>query len=134
MSLDQVTEVTLDTLLSQVALKLQQGCRFVTTTCLDTGDGHDLLYHFDKAYQLSNLRLRVPAGQVVSSISGLCFAALLVENEIKDLFGLSFSGLAIDFQGRLLLTADAPKAPLSKSYGIGVEVVKQAQPGKGTPA
>ena len=122
MSLNQLSEVTVDSVLSQVAIKQQQGCRFVTMTCLSAGDGHDILYHFDKEYQLSTLRLHLGPGQELISISGLYFAALLAENEIQDFFGLCIRGLAIDFKGRLLLTEDAPRAPLAKRCGIGVEV------------
>jgi ech hydrogenase subunit D len=134
MSLDQVTDVAAEALLSQVSMKQQQGCRFVTMTCLCAGDGHDVLYHFDKDYQLSSLRLHVAAGQDVPSITGLFLAAVLAENEIKDMFGLSIQGLAIDFKGRLLLTDDAPKTPLDKKCGIGLDVRTKPQPGKGESA
>ena len=131
MSLDSVTEVTVESLFSQVAIRQQQGCRFVTMTCLSSGDGHDILYHFDKDYQLSSLRLHLNPGQDVPSISGLFFAALLAENEIKDFFGLSFHGLVLDFKGRLLLTDEAPKTPMNKRCGIGLDVREKPQDGKG---
>ena len=132
-----ITPVTAETLISQVANKLQQGCRFVTMTCLSAEGGCDILYHFDKNYQLSSLRLHVVEGDSVPSITGQYLAAVLAENEIRDFFGLSFQGIAIDFKGRLLLTEDAPRTPLSKNYGIGVDVVRdkpQPQPGKGASA
>ena len=132
MSLDPIADVTIDTLLSQAALKLREGYRWVTMTCLAAGEGgYDILYHFDKAYQLSTLRLHLAPGQELPSISGLCFCAVLAENEIKDFFGLTLQGLAIDFKGRLLLSEDAPKAPLSKPCGIGLDVRDKTKPGKG---
>jgi NADH:ubiquinone oxidoreductase subunit C len=117
-----ITDVTADTLLSQVALKKLDGCRFVTATCLNTANGFEILYHFDKGYQLSSLRLAVTQDQVLPSITSIYLAAVLIENEIKDFFGISFAGLAIDFQGRLLLTETAPRTPMKKQVpGIGVD-------------
>lgn len=114
-------EVTTDNLLHEVALMKQQGCRLITLTCLDTGEGHDVLYHFDKRYQMSNLRLRLGVGQALVSITSLYPGAMVVENEIKDHFGVRVEGLSLDFQGRLVLTEDAPKAPMSKRCGMDID-------------
>jgi hypothetical protein len=40
---------------------------------------------------------------------------VLVENELQDLFGIQVADMVIDYGGRLLLTEDAPKAPLNKT-------------------
>lgn len=111
MSLNAVIEISADRLLAEVASRLPLGHRLVTMTCTDTGEDFDLLYHFDKDYQLSHLRLRVPRGQAVPSVSGIYFSAAIVENEIKDLFGIVFEGLAVDYGGRFMLGEDAPVAP-----------------------
>lgn len=111
MSLNAVLEISADRLLAEVASRLPLGHRLVTMTCTDTGAAFDLLYHFDKDYQLSHLRLRVPHGQAVPSISGIYFSAALAENEIKDLFGIAFEGLVVDYGGRFMLGEDAPAAP-----------------------
>ena len=122
MSQDKIIDVNLDTLLSQAAIRKLEGCRFVTATCLNAADGFEILYHFDKNYQLTTLRLHVGPDQVVPSITGTYLAAVLIENEIKDFFGISFVGLATDFQGRLLLTESAPRTPMKKQVpGIGVD-------------
>ena len=112
--LKNVKEITRDDLLCEVASKLPLGYRFVTMTCVDLGDAFDILYHFDKNYELLNLRLRLPKGQSLPSISGQVFAALVVENEIKDLFGVAVDGLLIDYGGRFLLAEGAPVAPQLK--------------------
>lgn len=123
MSLSNVIPVTLDDLLQQVVLKRTQGCRLVTITCSHLGDAHDILYHFDSEQRLSHLRLRLEPGQELPSISSLYFSALIVENEIQDMFGICVKNLALDFQGRLLLTENAPRAPLNKATpGIGLDV------------
>ncbi|MDD3926534.1 MAG: NADH-quinone oxidoreductase subunit C, partial [bacterium] len=110
-SIDAI-EISLDNLLQEVSGKHRQGYRFVTMTCTDVGDGYDILYHFDKDYELFNLRLYLKKGEELLSISSVFFAALLAENEIKDLFGIPVRDLAIDYGGRFLLTEDAPVAPM----------------------
>ena len=117
----------------EVTALQRQGCRFVTMTCVDLGEEFDVLYHFDLHYELKTLRVKLPKGQPLPSISHLCFAATIVENEIKDLFGLEITGLAVDYQGRFLLSEDAPKAPLNRNCGMGVEVrVKSPGPAEGS--
>lgn len=113
--LQNCKDITSDALLTEVASKLPMGYRFVTMTCVDNGEAFDILYHFDKNYELLNLRLRLPKGASLPSISGLVFAAVLVENEIKDLFGIDVTGLAIDYQGHFILAEGAPTAPLLKA-------------------
>lgn len=129
--LDNVTEITMDQLAVEVWKAKQDGYRFVTMTCCDLTDAHDILYHFDKQYVLKHLRLRLPRGTALLSISNLFFAAVLVENEIKDLFGIDFTGLAIDYKGRFILSDGAPVAPLNKGHiGIGLEVRDTTRTGK----
>lgn len=113
--------VTNENLLHEVALLKQQGCRLITLTCLDTGDGHDVLYHFAKKYDMIHLRKHVPTGQPLISISTLFGCAMIVENEIKDHFGIAVNGLTLDFQGRLVLTEDAPRAPMNKPCGMDID-------------
>ena len=53
---------------------------------------------------------------------------------MKDLLGVNVGGMAVDFQGRFLLSEGAPVAPLNKQTpGIGIEVkVKTPAPAEGT--
>lgn len=113
--LTNVTEVTTETLLGAVAAKRAQGYRFVTMTCTDVGEAFDVLYHFDKDYVLENLRLKLAKNATLPSVCSAYFAAAVVENEIKDLFGIPVSGLAIDYEGKFLLSEGAPTAPFRKS-------------------
>lgn len=130
--LTQVTDIPVSQLQNEVSALKRDGYRFVTMTCTDLGDAHDILYHFDKQQQLRHLRLSLKKGDTLPSISNLLFAALIVENEIKDLFGIPVSDLAIDYQGRFILSENAPKAPLNKTRGIGVDV-RQMPPAEGGP-
>ncbi|HOT26743.1 MAG TPA: NADH-quinone oxidoreductase subunit C [Candidatus Ozemobacteraceae bacterium] len=128
-NLPDLTDLTVDTIDDAVAEKHRTGWRFVTMTCVDRGDGLDLMYHFDKEYRLVTLRLRVGHGQAVPSVSNVYFAAAVVENEVKDMFGVPFTGLAIDFGGRFLLTENAPKAPQCREgSGIDLRLKQPAEP------
>jgi ech hydrogenase subunit D len=122
MSIGQEIQVNTDNLLSQVALRHQQGYRFITMTCLNAGDGYDVLYHMEKDFALTTLRLHIVEGQDLPSITCVYLAAVLIENEIQDMFGLKVQGIAIDFKGRLFLSETAPKTPLNKKCGIQVDV------------
>jgi ech hydrogenase subunit D len=129
------TDVTLDQLHGEVSALQRHGYRLVTMTCIDVGEGHEVLYHFDKQYELRNLRLKLGPGVVLPSISNIFFSATLVENEMKDLFGLEIDGLAIDYKGRFILSDGAPSAPLSKKCGMAVDVrVKGAAAAEGGAA
>lgn len=124
--LENVSVISLDQILSEVLMLKQDGYRFVTMTCCDEGAVHDVLYHFDKNYALKHLRVKVPKGTALPSISAVFFAALLVENEMKDLLGVEVNGLLIDFQGHFMLADGAPKTPLNKSVpGINIQVTEK---------
>ena len=119
--LEALKQLNIEQLLGEVAALKGTDHRFVTITCRDAGETHELTYHFDKDYKLTNLRINSPKGTVLPSMSSVFFAAVIVENEIKDLFGIDFSGLAIDYKGRFILSDGAPKAPMNKTHGIGVD-------------
>jgi ech hydrogenase subunit D len=128
--LNNVSEITIDNVPTEVWKLKQDGYRFVTMTCCDRGETHDILYHFDKNYQLKHLRVALPKGAELPSVSGIFFAALLVENEMQDLLGVKVAGMAIDFQGRFMLAEGAPETPLNKTVpGIGIEIKAKTAPG-----
>lgn len=110
----EVVDAAPEALLGLVASRLPLGFRFVTMTCLDVPDGFQILYHFDRDFQLETIRVALKEGEAAPSISPVFEAAALVENEIQDLFGVRFTGLTLDYEGRLLLSQGAPKAPMRK--------------------
>lgn len=117
--LNNETIISRATLLDAVSARIMQGFRFVTITCVsvrfDPCQSFDLIYHFDKEYVLHHLRLSLAEGEALPSISGICAPAVLVENEIKDLFGIEVTGLSLDYEGRFILADTAPKAPMRKA-------------------
>lgn len=101
-------------LLAEVGNLKAQGYRFVTLSCVDLGDSFDLIYHFDLNLQMTHLRITVLKGDTVPSISGIYFAALCIENETKDHFGISFDGLVLDFGGHFYLEEEVKRYPFCK--------------------
>ena len=110
-----VVAIGLDQVVGACAQKKAEGYRFVTMTCsaLDP-DAVDILYHFDRSYKLEHLRLSVSRHTPLPSISDVYFAAFLVENELQDLFGLRFRGLALDYKQTLYLDQEVATAPFCK--------------------
>ncbi|GAB1410156.1 NADH-quinone oxidoreductase subunit C [Desulfovibrionales bacterium] len=106
--------ITKNQLVSEVQGLKNNGFRFVTMSCVDLGDSLDLLYHFELNMQLTHLRLTTPKGENTPSISGVYFAALLIENETKDHFGANFDGLVLDFGGHLYLEEEVQRFPFCK--------------------
>ncbi|MCX7846907.1 MAG: NADH-quinone oxidoreductase subunit C [bacterium] len=113
--LHNVTEVSAESLRDTIAARFPQGYRFITLTCVDGGATWELLYHFDRNYELSHVRVRVPKGAVVPSISGIYACAALVENEVQDLFGVTFEGLTVNYERRFMLAVEAPLAPMVRT-------------------
>ncbi len=99
-----ISDITEDVLLKTVQKKWDEGARLVVIICSKTEDGFEILYTFEKEQVLDTLRLKV-TGKVVPSISGIYLCAFSHENEIADLYGLTFDGLVLNYQGRYLITS-----------------------------
>ena len=126
----KVNEVlTFENQLEKIGALLLNGYRFVTMTVVEKGEEFDIYYHFDLEYELTTCQLVLKKGEILPSISGICFAAVVVEYEIQDLFGITISGLAIDYEKHFILAADAPARPFCRVPGVGVTAV--ASDGKG---
>jgi ech hydrogenase subunit D len=128
---EEIMAVSAEALVGEVARLKVLGYRLVTLSCTELdADTLDVLYHFDKDLGLKHLRLTAPKSAAVPSISPVYFAALLVENEIQDFFGLRFEGLAVDFQGMLYLEEEALKTPYCRFSLRTAE--KDAAPAEGS--
>ena len=130
MSPQPIEIITLDALREKVAAKRSQGHRLVQVSATRMGEPVELTYSFDLDLQLTNLRVVLPGpAMLLPSISGIYGCAILYENEIKDLFGVSVDGLTVDFQGSFYKT----KVP--HPFGnVKTECVFVAAPGAATPA
>lgn len=95
-----------------------KGLRFVTLTALVAGDQIEILYHFADDLALVHLSLHVAPGGKVPSISPVFLAAVLVENEIQDQFGIAFDGIAVDYNRRFYLDEDVTTVPLTSKIKL----------------
>ena len=60
---------------------------------------------FDRGGVLEHLREQVLPGEEVPSISASFGAAFLYENEMRELFGVNVTGIALDLKGQLYRTS-----------------------------
>ena len=93
--------VELSRLLTEVKNLKAEGYRFAQAcaTAMDE-DTIEILYSFDKGHKLKNLRLVISPEEEVESISGDYWPAFIYENEMHDLFGIKFSHLTLDYEGK----------------------------------
>lgn len=111
---ENTPELSPDRIISQTRILKDEGFRFVTMSSTDLGDSICVLYHLDKDLQLINLKVEVPKGTRIPSICSVYASAVLIENEIKEHFGVEFDGLPLDFQGMLYLDEEVQKTPFCK--------------------
>lgn len=116
--------ITLDNMIEKIASLLPRQFRFVTMTAVDSDTHFDIYYHFDLNYELTTFQLKLGKGEKLPSISKICPPALIVENEIQDLFGIKVEGLNLDYQDLFLLSADAPVRPFCRVPGVGVSILE----------
>ena len=111
----EATVITADKLVAEVTRLHNEGWRLVTMSSVEIdAENMEILYHFDKDLQLKHYRLSVAKDVVVPSISPVYFAALLVENEIEDQFGVKFADHVLDFGGSLYLEEEVRAMPFCK--------------------
>jgi ech hydrogenase subunit D len=90
----------------------KQGCRIVQICCTKlAGNKFELTYSFDRDYRYTSLRVTVSSESEVPSITSVYGGAYLYENEIRELFGVKFKGINVDYNGHLYKKkAEAPFA------------------------
>lgn len=82
----------------------EQGYRMVQICATRIPDAYELTYTFDKDLELYHYRVILPEDQEIQSITDAYFAAFVYENEMKDLFGIKITHIALDFQGGFFIT------------------------------
>jgi len=113
--LENVISVAPEALLDEAAKIKFQGYKLVTVSCVELDASTiDILYHFDQEFQLKHFRVSAPREMVIPSISHIFPASFLVENEIQDLFNITFSNLSIDFKRTLFLENGIKSGPLCR--------------------
>ncbi len=72
----------------------------------------DISWSFARGRTLEHLRVQVLPGEEVPSVSAFFGAAFLYENEIRELFGVTVTGIGLDLRGQLYKTSSiVPFAP-----------------------
>ena len=100
-------QVTPEQLLPRVKEMKAGGYRLGQACAVKQVDGNIyILYSFDLDHVLYNLKLNVPADLKVQSVTGEYWSAFIYENEMHDLFGITFENLALDYGGRLFKVSE----------------------------
>lgn len=128
--------IALDELTEAVKQRKADGWRYVQTLAVNTEAGVDLIYSFMKGASLENLTIKaVGKGDVVKSITDEYLAAFVWENEINDLFGVKFDGIAIDFAGCFYgLSQSEPMTVISPAQLAAREKAKKIAAAKAAKA
>lgn len=122
------TDVKPEALLEAVREQHLAGSRLVQICCTKL-EGFELTYSFARTDVFNHVRIQIPDNTVkVPSISPIYGCSFAYENEIHDLFGLSFIGLNIDYQGKFYKTTIP--APFATTPVCGVPPARD----KGTEA
>ena len=117
---DEMIPVAIERLIPETTRLKSEGYRFVTLTCSVMPEKtFQIIYTFDRDYEMVHLSLNISRGREVPSLSPVYWAAFLVENEIQDLFGLRFQALTIDYQRTLYLEDQTQEPPFGRQPGKG---------------
>jgi len=92
-------------LILAVSTLSNDGYRLVAISTTKLGELFQVDYSFDRNFSFRTLRLLIPLGTALPSITGIFWAAFPYENEMHDLFGITVTGIAIDFNGTFIKTA-----------------------------
>jgi len=82
------------------------GYRLAQACATKAPAGFEILYSFDKDHELTSLKLSVPEEYKVPSITGEYWAAFIYENEMHDLFGIKFTNMALDYDGKFFKVSE----------------------------
>jgi len=96
------TDITLAEVHDLAAAYKAKGWRFVALSgsLIESSGQIELIYSYSEHDQLENRRLLIQPDQAVPSVSDIFFNALVFENEVHDLFGVTITDIAIDFSGK----------------------------------
>ena len=110
------TPLKLEDIHAEVSGLKSEGARYVQILAVNYDNSIDLVYTFmTKVGELKDFNVDgLPKDAEVESITDLYFEAFVCENEIHDLFGLTFNNLQLDFAGRFYsLSEDKPMTVIS---------------------
>jgi ech hydrogenase subunit D len=92
-------------LLYEVKRLSDRGARMIQLGCTQDGEVFELNYSFDIDGGFENIRVCTNGNEVIPSVSNIYLCSFIYENEIHDLYGITFEGIAVDYKGTLIKTA-----------------------------
>ena len=100
---------------ADAAARKAEGWRYVQMLAVNNEDSVDVVYSYMKDGLLDNAVVEaLPRDARLASITDVYLEAFVCENEIHDLFGIPFDGLAIDFLGNFYrLSTESPMTIIS---------------------
>ena len=129
--------------LHTIALKCHEGgWRGVQMLCVNTDDGVDLTYTFEKDGEYQNLQVRgVKPTDKVTSLQDLYLTLFPFENEAHELFGVNIEGMVLDFKGSFYdlahpepMTIVSPEMKAAKEKAAKAAAAKAAKAAKDAAA
>ena len=102
----QVIEtIDLSDLLARVGERKAAGDRLVAISCAVVEGQNEITYSFeDRDHRFLHLRITVPPGATIPSVTPSFWGAFVYENEIHDLYGLTVTGMNVDYGGHFYAT------------------------------
>ncbi len=96
-----LVNIELNDLTSKVKAMHEAHARLVQIGATKVEDKIEINYSFDQDLHFTNFRITLPATNppTVASVSSFYLAAALYENELQDLYGVKFEGLALNYHG-----------------------------------
>ena len=89
------------------------GYRLGQACATKTEEGIEVLYCFEKDNNIKSLKVCIGDSEPeLQSISGIYGYAFIYENELHDLFGITFKNLSLDYGGKFFkVSSSAPWNP-----------------------
>jgi ech hydrogenase subunit D len=127
--MEKIIEITKNDIVNEGKKLLDAGAKFVTAVCSDQDEKLEVTYFFttNRGVDFTCLRYLVGKEEEVPSLTGVTLSTLLIENEMKELFGLKVKDLAIDYGGHLMLAHDSPTMPMLKPKKVAVEAEAESK-------
>ena len=101
----EIEAIDLSDLLARVGERKMAGDRLVAISCAVVEGENEITYSFeDRVHRFVHLRIVVPPGATIPSVTPSFWGAFVYENEIHDLYGLTVTGMNVDYNGHFYAT------------------------------
>lgn len=93
-----IEKITKDELYDIMQKKYEDGYRLAQICAVSYEGYNEVLYSVANGYDMENYKIDLPIDEEIKSFSDIFPAATLYENEIKELWGVQVTGMAIDYK------------------------------------